>query len=57
MARAGWKLHELAAYAGHRDPKTTLIYVYLSGTDLTAKMAHSVGTLDARLFGQLFKSE
>lgn len=57
LARAGWKLHELTAYAGHRDPKTTLIYVHLSGADLTAKMAHSVGSLDARLFAELFKSE
>ncbi|NAP07049.1 tyrosine-type recombinase/integrase, partial [Pseudomonas syringae] len=57
LARAGWKLHELTAYAGHRDPKATLIYVHLSGADLTAKMAHSVGSLDARLFAELFKSE
>ncbi|PYD02542.1 hypothetical protein DND90_32705 [Pseudomonas syringae pv. maculicola] len=53
----GWKLHELTAYAGHRDPKTTLIYVHLSGADLTARLAHSVGSLDARLFAELFKSE
>lgn len=57
LARAGWKLHELTAYAGHRDPKTTLIYLHLSGADLTAKMAQSVGSLDARMFSELFKSE
>ncbi|UVJ45941.1 site-specific integrase [Pseudomonas sp. LS1212] len=51
LARTGWKLHELTAYAGHRDPKTTLIYLHLSGADLTAKMAQSVGSLDARMFG------
>lgn len=56
LARAGWKLHELSAYAGHRDPKTTLIYLHLSGVDLTAKMAKSVGSLDARMFGELFRS-
>ncbi|KAF2405909.1 Site-specific recombinase XerD [Pseudomonas antarctica] len=55
LARAGWKLHELTAYAGHRDPKTTLIYLHLSGADLTAKMARSVGSLDARMFGELFQ--
>lgn len=54
LARAGWKLHELTTYAGHRDPKTTLIYLHLSGADLTAKMAHSVGSLDARMFCELF---
>ena len=57
LARAGWKLHELTTYAGHRDPKTTLIYLHLSGADLTAKMAQSVGSLDARMFGELFKSD
>lgn len=57
LARAGWKLHELTAYAGHRDPKTTLIYLHLSGADLSAKMAHSVGSLDARMFLELFGSE
>ncbi|MFU7231104.1 site-specific integrase, partial [Pseudomonas aeruginosa] len=51
------KLHELTTYAGHRDPKTTLIYLHLSGADLTAKMAHSVGSLDARMFCELFGSE
>jgi len=57
LARAGWKLHELTTYAGHRDPKTTLVYLHLSGADLTAKMAHSVGSLDARMFCELFGSE
>lgn len=54
LARAGWKLHELATYAGHRDPRTTLVYLHLSGADLTAKMAHSVGSLDTRMFCELF---
>lgn len=56
LARAGWKLHELTAYAGHRDPKTTLMYLHLSGADLTAKMVKSVGSLDERLFSELFSS-
>ncbi|UAW97566.1 tyrosine-type recombinase/integrase [Halopseudomonas nanhaiensis] len=57
LARAGWKLHELTTYAGHRDPKTTLIYLHLSGADLTAKMAHSVGSLDARMVSELFEHQ
>ncbi len=39
----------MITYAGHRDPKTTLVYLHLSGADLTAKMAHSVGSLKAEL--------
>ncbi|WP_223537060.1 site-specific integrase [Pseudomonas sp. GL-B-16] len=31
LARAGWNLHELSTYAGHRDPKTTPAYLHLSG--------------------------
>lgn len=54
LARAGWKLHELTTYAGHRDPKTTLVYLHLSGADLTARMAQSVASLDARLVTELF---
>ncbi|MEG3115476.1 MULTISPECIES: site-specific integrase [Salinicola] len=57
LARAGWKLHELTTYAGHRDPKTTLAYLHLSGADLTAKMSHSVSSLDARIFCELFENE
>ncbi|GGM32060.1 tyrosine-type recombinase/integrase [Pseudomonas asuensis] len=57
LARAGWKLHELTGYAGHRDPKTTLVYLHLSGIELTAKTAHSVGHLDTQMFTQLFHSE
>lgn len=55
LARAGWKLHELTTYAGHRDPKTTLVYLHLSGADLSAKMASSVDSLDSRMFIELFK--
>ena len=57
LARAGWRLHELTAYAGHRDSKTTLVYLHLSGADLTAKMAQSVAHLDARMFSELFSAE
>ena len=49
LARAGWRLHEIATYAGHRNPQTTVQYIHLSGGDLLAKMATSVGHLDAKL--------
>ena len=39
LARAGWELHEIASFAGHRNTSTTLIYIHLSGRELTAKIA------------------
>jgi len=39
LARAGWELHEIANFAGHRSTNTTLIYIHLSGRELTAKIA------------------
>ena len=56
LARAGWKLQELATYAGHRDPKTTLVYLHLSGTELAARIAGSIAHLDARMDAALFPS-
>jgi integrase len=47
LARAGWGLHELAQFAGHRDPQTTLLYVHLSGRDLAAKLASGLAALHA----------
>lgn len=49
LARAGWRLHDIATYAGHRSVHTTVLYVHLSGEDLLAKMALSVDHLDAKL--------
>ncbi len=39
LARAGWELHEIASFAGHRNTSTTLIYIHLCGRELTAKIA------------------
>lgn len=39
LARAGWELHEIASFAGHRNTSTTLIYIHLSGRELAAKIA------------------
>jgi site-specific recombinase XerD len=46
MARAGLDLHEIAIYAGHRSPQTTLLYIHLSGADLAARVAQSMSNLD-----------
>ena len=39
LARAGWALHEIARFAGHRSIQSTLLYIHLSGRDLAAKLA------------------
>ena len=41
LARAGWELHEIAEFAGHRNTSTTLLYIHLSGRDLAAKLAQA----------------
>jgi len=47
LARAGWELHEIATFAGHRSTSTTLLYIHLSGRELSAKLARA-----ASLHGQ-----
>jgi integrase/recombinase XerD len=42
LARAGWDIHEIASFAGHRNPQTTLLYIHLSGRDLSEKLARSI---------------
>jgi len=54
LAQAGWKLHEISAYAGHRNPQTTLMYLHLSGTDLLCRMAESVQYADDKMDAELF---
>ena len=38
LAQAGWELHEIAKFAGHRSIQSTLSYIHLSGRDLSAKL-------------------
>lgn len=42
LARAGWELHAIAGFAGHRNVATTLQYIHLSGRDLAAKLTRSM---------------
>jgi len=49
MTRAGLDLHEIATYAGHRNPQTTLLYIHLSGRELADKLRRSMGSLDRLL--------
>lgn len=57
LAQAGWKLHELSAYAGHRNPQTTLMYLHLSGTDLLARMTEAIRYADAKIDAALFEKK
>jgi len=58
LARAGWDIHAIARFAGHRDATTTLQYVHLSGRDLAARLANGMDQIHnwhvrelARAFG------
>lgn len=39
LARAGWDIHEIATFAGHRSLASTLLYIHLSGRELSSKLA------------------
>jgi len=47
LARAGWDLHEIARFAGHRNPETTQQYLHLSGSDLAHRLAQGMQQIHA----------
>lgn len=47
LARAGWDLHEIAAFAGHRNVQTTLLYIHLSGRELATKVQRGMAQVHA----------
>jgi site-specific recombinase XerD len=47
LARAGWDIHEIATFAGHRSIQTTLRYIHLSGRELATKMEQSMNSIHA----------
>jgi integrase/recombinase XerD len=47
LARAGWALHEISRFAGHRSIQSTLLYIHLSGRELAAKLARATESLHA----------
>jgi integrase/recombinase XerD len=53
LARAGWELHTMATFAGHRSLATTLQYIHLSGRDLTEKLAKGMAEMHAWRCAQL----
>ena len=48
LARAGWDIHEIATFAGHRSVQTTLLYIHLSSRDLARKLAAGMAGIHAQ---------
>ena len=48
LARAGWDIHEIATFAGHRSVQTTLLYIHLSGRDLARKLAATMAQIHSQ---------
>jgi integrase/recombinase XerD len=53
LARAGWDIHEIAAFAGHRSLASTLLYIHVSGRELSSKLATTMSHLHAWRIQQL----
>jgi integrase/recombinase XerD len=53
LARAGWDIHEIAAFAGHRSLAGTLQYIHVSGRELSSKLAITLDSLHAARVQQL----
>jgi site-specific recombinase XerD len=47
LARMGWEVHAIAAFAGHRHTDSTLTYIHLSGRDLAAKLSSGMDHVHA----------
>jgi integrase/recombinase XerD len=45
LAQAGWKLPQIAAFAGHSSISTTMLYVHLSGRELSERFRETLGSL------------
>jgi integrase/recombinase XerD len=47
LARMGWEVHAIAAFAGHRHTDSTLRYIHLSGRDLADKLSRGMDHIHA----------
>lgn len=47
LARAGWDVHEIAAFAGHGNVQTTMLYIHLSGRELATKLDAAMAHIHA----------
>jgi integrase/recombinase XerD len=46
MARAHMDLHQIALYAGHASLQTSMLYIHLSGVELTEAVTRSLATFE-----------
>lgn len=46
MARSHMDLHQIALYAGHASIQTSMIYIHLSGVELTEAVSKSLATFE-----------
>jgi site-specific recombinase XerD len=53
LARAGWDVHEIASFAGHRSLQSTLLYIHLSARDLAGKFARGMAAVHDERMAQL----
>ena len=53
LARSGWELHAIAAFAGHRSTQTTLQYIHLSGRDLAARLESAMSEIHSQRVAQI----
>lgn len=47
LARMGWEVHTIAAFAGHRHTDSTLQYIHLSGRELADKLNRGIEHIHA----------
>jgi integrase/recombinase XerD len=47
LARAGWDIHLIAQFAGHRNLQTTMQYIHLSGRDIAAQLQRGMEDVHA----------
>ena len=47
LAKAGWDLHEIATFAGHKSLETTKKYIHLSGRNLAEKLEKGMNQIHA----------
>jgi site-specific recombinase XerD len=47
LARSDWDVHEIATFAGHRSIQTTLLYIHLSGRELSQRIASGMAEIHA----------
>jgi integrase/recombinase XerD len=47
LARMGWEVHAIAAFAGHQHTDSTLRYIHLSGRELADKLNRGMAHIHA----------